>query len=106
MAVFLTICCEPPSAVTVSCCLDAAKFEASKGNRESAVEMRQRQAAAEKDRKMQQFADEAKGGRKESNVLEEEKRRKRAEADATKQAEIEKMKEMGKVMAQAHHAGQ
>lgn len=84
---------------------EAAKFQASKQPRESGVEFRQRQAAAEKERKMKEFEEKGREGRQESNVMEQELRRKHAEAAKTKQEELEKMKEMGKVMSAAHHSG-
>lgn len=88
---------------------ESAKFAAAKeardASRESAVELRQRQAAAEKERKMRDFQETAKEGKKDSGIMEQELRRKHAEAAAAKEAELEKMKELGKAMSAAHHAG-
>lgn len=69
--------------------------------KESAIEMRQRQAAAAKAAKMQRFADEAKEGKKDTGIREQAIREKRQRADEEKQRKIKQLEEVGQAMTSA-----
>ncbi|KAK2171840.1 hypothetical protein NP493_1020g01003 [Ridgeia piscesae] len=76
---------------------ETARMEANK--------LRQQQSEQAKQRKLKQYAEQAKDQRKGSGVVEEGIRRRMAEADAEKQRKLEQYKEIGKVMSAAYHAG-
>jgi len=71
-----------------------------------ANKLRQQQSEQAKQRKLKQYAEQAKDQRKGSGVVEEGIRRRMAEADAEKQRKLEQYKEIGKVMSAAYHAGE
>ena len=73
--------------------------------REDAVQMRIRQAQSDKERRLKEFADMAKQGKKDISLTEDHIRKKHAEADALKAKKLEDMKEMAKVNAEAYNIG-
>lgn len=80
--------------------------QAASSNREDTIQMRLRQAEAQKQKKMQEFADQAKGGRKDAGIVEDSVKRRHAEAEAEKQKKLEQFKNMASVNAQIYSAGQ
>lgn len=86
--------------------MEKRRLEREQG-REDAIQMRQRQAAESKQRRLQELEDQAKIKRESTNIglVEESIRKRQADAQVEKERKLEQFKEMGKVMSSAYHQG-